>query len=161
MKRNLKNIFILLFLLTTITIIQGQSIVVKNNDGTESKDLLENIEFLLFESSVFNVNYIGGASTSFQSDDLKSIYFSDVAATDVGTVEDNDEITLFVDNQLQVLSLNNLTQTKNQVYIYSTDGVLRISTIVNSGNENINISNLNSGLYIIRINDQILKFCKL
>ena len=60
-----------------------------------------------------------------------------------------------------VIHLVNAPDTEFTASIYRMNGVLVLSTRINSTSKSINVSYLPGGLYLLMVNDQTFKFIKL
>lgn len=153
----MQRIAIVLLLATTHTLFAQTNVVVTLNNGTATSYSVENADKLYFS----NNNLVITESTTLTQISLSSIrkvtFPSSISG--IQTTEKSNELALYPNPAKDVIFIENLTSNDNLVAIYSMSGSL-VSKQTLSSNA-VNISALPRGLYIMKINNNVLKFSKL
>lgn len=160
-----KNKFYILILLPAIIITSdlfGQSIVLKQPGGGEVSELLSNVRSLTFLNGNMLFNYYDGASSSYNISSISVLYFNSEATgvDDISVSGSSGNITVYPNPASDIISFKNAPQESFYISVFRVDGKLVLNKQVSSGS-NFNISNLESGVYIIKVNNQAIKFIKL
>ena len=159
----LKFYFLMLFLslLGGIAEIKAQSIVIRTSDGTESTDQLTSLHKFTFSNNQLVLSYNDGTSALFDLSSVDKVFFEDVM-TDVNTalLNDGTTLSLYPNPATDLLLFKNLPEDNAAVKIYRMDGKLMLNTQLTSDTPSLDVSTLPNGLYIVKMNDQTLKFIK-
>jgi len=156
---NPKQTLLVLLLCLALGTANAQSIIIQNIDGSETTELLSAVENLTFTSTVMKLNTTS-LTSSYTISDVQKIYFDSVPTVSVPESVIG-ELLVYpnpVNNQLQVRFNNEST---HKLYIYRIDGVLVYQDAIYSDDQAIDVSYLSKGLYLIRIDNQVVRFEKL
>lgn len=138
-------------------IVQGQSILIQEQDGTIHTELISNMRNVHFASGEMILQFTGGSTNAFALANLKKVYFD----TSIGVSEKtSDKLSLYPNPAGNSLHLEGIPKGNNQLTIYRTDGALILTQQVSNASHTIDLSDLNSGLYIIRVAGFTTKFIK-
>jgi hypothetical protein len=153
-----------LFFLTAWTLLwflpsHAQSVEIRTlitlNNGEEQLYVLSESDQLAFEGQETLVITTQGLTHRISIDDIRKIEFVDLT----GTNEAQTDGPFFYPNPVEkYVAIGNL-ETPQNVRVYSLEGRLLFEKQV-SANEPIDLGNLPSGLYILRILDKNLKLLK-
>ncbi len=151
------SLFSLLILFTTK--LQAQTnLILSLNDGTEKSALLSSLNKLTFVSDNLVLNYNAGNTEAYAVSNVHKIIFGTTSAVSELSAN-NTDLVIYPNPADQYLLLKNIPNVEVRVNVYSLDGSLVKSESINS-NEQIDISNLSTGFYILKINNKALKFTK-
>ena len=139
----------------------GQDLVVHLANGTEESNIINTIRTITVSDGSFIINFVGGTDESFEFNDINKIDFSNTV-TDVSDLKmnkDDNTVSIFYNRSEESL---NITGDKigGNLEIYNMNGVKVMETLIEIGNNTININQLSRGIYIVRINNQTLKIVK-
>ncbi len=154
------------FLITALILssaLQAQKLTIVTNDGTETTDPLCDLSYFLPGDNQLLVNYRDDAVLTYQITDIKVIIFTEgiLQINSQKVSDNNEEITLFPNPAENEFRLLNLPAEGAVISIYKTDGSLvRQEEVLHSG-QVINIEDLEKGIYLIRIGEQLTKLIKL
>jgi len=81
-------------------------------------------------------------------------------SAEVYFLNEEEEISIYPNPASDVIYMKNAPETSTIVSIYRIDGALILQKQISSQNKASNISELTSGLYVIKIDNQALKFIK-
>jgi len=158
---------ICLFLLFGLLLVFGlkdasaQYLRIKFQDGTEEINETDLLQSLKFPDNLLQINFLSGVTESYELSTVKTLYLQQypTAAEDY-LMNDEAEITVYPNPASDVIYMKNAPETSTIVSIYRIDGALILQKQISSQNKAINISELTSGLYVIKIDNQALKFIK-
>jgi len=162
MKQNLLSLMLLLIAGSGAFDIKAQSMVIKTKDGTESTKLLDSIQNFTFSNGTLLLKFITGSTGSYGVSTISKLYFESVPTgiADV-TSKATGTITIYPNPVGNSINIQNLPGGTSIVHIYRMDGVMVLYTQVSSSSTSIDVSNLETGLYLLKVNEQVLKFIKL
>lgn len=129
--------------------------IMKTDGSTESFTIDENTRFYYSDTQLFIYGTNLGTQT-YNLSSLRKAYFT--VLDDVEEV-DNQQLTIYPNPANDVLKIIN-TSDNQIVTIYSVDGKI-IKKVNVSGEAEINISELQAGLYLISIGNEFSKFIKI
>lgn len=161
----------MLFYLLGIGIAYGQmpgvmgpnSLVLILKNGTQQSKDLNMIRKLTFSSTDLILNYTNGMLDSFAGSTIQRMVFSTTNSfSDVATVDETQQVSLYPNPASSFIQLKNASTASGvAVTIFRADGAVALSTQLTSATDQISVSNLSKGLYLLKVNNQILKFIKL
>jgi Secretion system C-terminal sorting domain len=141
--------------------IYGQTLVVKVSNGTEYSKGLSTVQKLTFPNNTVLVQFKNGTSDSYNISNVSKIYFKGViSATQNPNFESAEKLTIFPNPVDNLLFIQNNTEGVSLVKIFRLDGSLLISSNISTDNQSVDVSNLPSGMYVIKMNNQVSKFVK-
>lgn len=132
------------------------NLIVQTKTG-ESKFALNTIKCIKLEDAGISVNINGGENVAFNYSDIDKLYFQML----VSMIESNNNVASFnvsIEGDGSTLFINGVDKVSN-VNIYSMNGCI-VKKMTNFSGTSIDISGLASGIYIIQVNNQALKFKK-
>jgi len=156
MKHTILSLFIVVAALSIAPSIQAQNMVLRLQGGTDQTIPLSNLQKITFSNSNLVLNYVSGATQSYGFSSLEKLYFSPYTALKKTSSPKSDIIFNSSDNQIH---FRNLAEGNYPVAIYRMDGITVLSTTI-SNNESIDMSGFPASIYLVRINNQVLKFKK-
>jgi len=132
---------------------QEYNLLALKSDGTETSYPLSNVQKIVFESNAMTVKVKSGTDAT----NIKRVRFS----TKTGIENPKLEETIFVfpnpvKNTLTVIG----TEKGVTINLLTVSGMLLRSIIAEDSNVDINVSSLQSGLYLLQIGDKTVKFIK-
>lgn len=134
--------------------------VYTNSSQTPTKIAIADVSRILFETDSFNIkNKKDGAVSYFDYSDVIKITFNETLGLEDITATDPN-VTIFPNPVKENLKINGAEDMfGSDLYIYSITGTL-VTKQAKWNGENINVSNLNPGIYFININSTTIKFVK-
>lgn len=112
---------------------------------------------ITFNGDLVNLSFDDG--TVMESIDMGNLVITFSKATGDDTAIDLLQVFSYsklVGNQLIVGNI----QEKAPIAIYDANGMCCLTTVASSSSQNIDISNLKGGAYILRVDKQVIKFVK-
>lgn len=140
----------------------SQTMIVKTSAGDESSFELSAIGSCLVINNSFQVNMANSASESFTIAEISKIYFN-TPWTEINeyTSETNPEhVVLYPNPARDYFNLANVSESTT-VSIYRIDGVLVYKETITSTNPVVEVSQLSRGIYVVKVNNQVIRFNKL
>jgi hypothetical protein len=137
--------------------LQAQNMILRFQGGTDQTILLSNLQKITFSNNNLVLNYVSGTTQSYGFSSLEKLFFSpytDINTT--STISKSDILYNSIDKQIH---FRNLAEGKFPVTVYRMDGKTVLKTTI-TNNESIDMSEFPASIYLIRINNQILKFKK-
>jgi hypothetical protein len=154
--------FLLIFLFGFIALpVQAQSLSMNIMQWSGEKDNVEvrSIDKITFTENDLIMNYGAGNSESLDMLSIRKMTFSSNFNGIINIVDSEDKISVFFNSSNQLI-INNLPEGKHTISIYSILGNLIQNTIVNSVSPVVITGSIEKGIYIVKVNNQALKFVK-
>ncbi|VBB44754.1 hypothetical protein TRIP_D260168 [uncultured Paludibacter sp.] len=150
----------LFFFLLGLTQIHAQAVYlgILSIDGTEKSVNIQDLKNITFFDSNLNLNYWSGTNESLPTNSIRKLIFT--SATGLHKLDDNKIITVYPNPVIDFIALKNTSANNINVSIYSITGALILSQQQLSATQTINVSNLQKGLYFLKVNNQVIKFIK-
>lgn len=136
-------------------IAQDVTFYVVKNDGTTTSHAMSTSSKIYYSDTqlFFDDN---GTTVSYNLSELRKAYFTTQQSTE--EVE-NQQLAIYPNPAKDVLNIKNLADNQ-EVTIYSINGAVVMKTIA-SGNAEINISELRTGMYVVSAGNLVSKFIKM
>jgi Secretion system C-terminal sorting domain len=158
MKKFQKLRFLFLVLISSYSIAQT-GVNVTYYDGTVQAFNVTTTGKLYFEADNLNVKIDGfTAPTTIPVDIIRKITFSSALATTTFG-ENNHHLVLYPNPSSDVIQINSDITEDLNTKIYSLTGRLILQGVYKSG-QDIDLSHLSSGLYLVQVNGLTIKFSK-
>jgi len=167
----------LLILLGTCSLsTHAQNMIVQKKTNIEYAKLLSSLQTLVFANGNVLINYKGDSTETYGISDIRKLYLKDVVYitnVDTSSTDDVDStfktvintiakgITIYPNPAGDYIHITNLSENASTISIYRMDGVMVLQTEASSIEASIDISNLPKGLYLVKVNNLVSKFCKL
>jgi len=156
-----KSVLSLVLLMTVMWLseAEAQNLVIRTKDGRENTWELGAIRKLTFPGNNLLLTFNGGSTETFSLPGVLKLFFSFATGTEEVLLKSN-HISLFPNPVGNILYIKNISEGHSVVFIYRMDGVMVLQTIISDRSEAVNVSKLARGLYILKVNNQALKFIK-
>lgn len=128
--------------------------IVKTDGTTTSHAMSTNSKIYYSDTQLFLKS--DGETVSYNLSELRKAYFTIIDNTEE---IDNQQLTIYPNPVKNILNIKNITDNQ-LVTIYSISGAVMMRTIV-SGEAAIDISELHSGMYVVKVGDYVSKFIKM
>lgn len=146
-------------LLTSVNAQESNAFTIRLFDGNEVSNSTGFIRKITFSDNNLVINKTDGSFTPIPLASISKIFFSVLSNSETITPE-NLKVYIYPNPASDCIQIKNIKNNETVVYIYKLDGTLAISKIIDSGDSVIDVSQLHSGIYIVRVNSDILKLCK-
>ncbi len=144
----------------SLTVSAQQGLIVKSSTGSTTAISYNDVAKLTFANEVMTVvSPTGGLGQSFTLATTNLISFGDVTPNALNDISGNASIKLYPTVAKSNLYLQGATEGTFAV-IYSITGSKVMQVDVKSNVENINVSGLKTGIYMLRVNGKTFKFNK-
>lgn len=139
----------------------AQYLRVKFQDGTEETQEISLLQDLQFPDNLLQITFLSGSVESYNLSLISTLYLQlyPTAITDF-SLNNEQKISIYPNPASDVIYIKTAQEITSVVSIYRVDGVLVFQNQVSSENKSIDISSLTSGLYLLRVNNQAIKFLK-
>ena len=124
-------------------------------DGSTTTFLMDRDSRIYYNDSQL-LFFNGDETVSINLSEIRKAYFT--TPQDVEEV-DNQQLTIYPNPAKDILRINNISDNQ-EVTIYSISGAVMKKVVV-SGDNDINISDLHHGMYIISAGNMFSKFIKM
>jgi len=161
MKIHLLFLMVILLFRFTMPELKAQNLIIQQNNGSVNYETLSSVQKLSFLDGNLVVAFKSGSNDSYGLSTITKLYFDVHTSVSESTSQQSTQLTVFPNPVNNELSVQNMPEGATLVYIYRIDGELVFRTQVSSGNETIDVSNLQSGLYILIAKGCTAKFIKL
>ena len=139
--------------------LSAQSMVVETTNGDLISENLVSIENLKFPNHIMVLRKSDNSTRSFSLLTTKKLYFSPESVSSVVST-DIQEIAVYPNPSVDFIRIENAPVEETNVAIYSVNGTIILQKTISSSDNEINVSQLQAGLYIIKMNTQTIKFIK-
>jgi len=156
MKQKHTCLFILAIALCIAPALQAQNMVLRLQGGSDQTIPLSNLQKITFSNNNLVLNYVSGGTQLYGLYSLEKIFFSPYTYMKKTYSPTSNIFFNPADNQIH---FRNLSEGQYPVVVYQSDGRMVVNTTITS-NESVDMSNFPSSIYLIRINNQTLKFKK-
>lgn len=161
----LKLLFTLfLFALFGIGVMNVQSQIVSLEimkwDNSDKSIDVNNLRKITFGGGNVILNYQTGDVESVLTSSIRKMVFTSVTGIN-DLLVDTKSMVVYPNPGIEYITLKNLPTVDLTVTIYNLCGNQLINLLHYSNTDQINISDLTNGVYIIKVNNQALKFVKL
>lgn len=161
MKNQLTKLFFLwLLYLSNYYPVISQNLVVQKSDGTENSVSLDVIRKLVFSGNSLQIKNNSGGTTDFQLTDIRKIFFSNSSSSIDQVVNENEKLIVFPNPASIELNIEVNVPLITHIEIYNFQGKKVKTSISNNGIAKIDISELRTGIYLIKAGSQTTKFIK-
>lgn len=159
----LKQLFtgFLIFSAVCSTCLTAQnSLSMKFTDGTENATLISSVRKITFSGGSLLLNKTDASSNSYAISGIRKLIFGIYSGINEIT-SDQTSISLYPCPASNYLRLQNAPEGKTSIRIYSMNGVEMMNYNLASASQQIDISRLPKGMYLLKTNNKTLKFTKL
>lgn len=121
----------------------------------------EDLRKLVFSNGKVDTYFTDGSMTSYDFSSLQRIYFTEVKKDDPTMVEDiaNEGVLLYPNPAVESVNLSGVP-TDAIITIFNMSGSVVSNMKANDNVLSINVANYKSGIYFIKINNEVVKFIK-
>lgn len=159
----LKKFTLLIFLLFAVfATVRSQSLYIKTKDGAVSSKLLSTLGRFTFSNNNLLINYLSGPVETYSLSNISKLSFkSAVTGVDELSLQGTITMKVYPNPVSDVIYIQNAPETSYQLSIYRITGSLVLTNKMSSGDKSIDVSFLQSGLYLLNVNGRTFKFVKL
>ena len=145
-----------------VTKVQSQtvSLDIKNRDGSEKNIDVNSLRKITFANGMLILNYRIGSVENIVTSSIQKLVFTSFTGFNDLQVEPKTMI-VFPNPTKKFISLKNIPDGNVKIVIFSISGSAMLTLQHYTNDEMIDISQLTRGIYIIKVNNQALKFTKL
>jgi len=155
MKKKILFLGLALLMAGQLMIAQSYQMVTLSANGTEATYPVSDVQQVVFASNSMTVKMKEGADAS----SITCIKFTESTATGIIDQKSESAISVFPNPVTDMLSVSGVKKDAI-IYLYNMNGAL-LQTVTSQENAtNINVSSLQQGIYLLRINNLIIKFIK-
>lgn len=138
---------------------QESNLVVKLKSGLSNSLSIKSIKSIYLASSMLYLNVFDGTNAVYANADIQKIYFED--ATAVAPVAENTKLLAYPNPTKGVVYFRGLTEESVPVRVFNLSGVEVLNGRINSSVQSLDISFLPRGIYLINLNNKLVKMIKL
>lgn len=139
----------------------AQYLVVKLQDGTTETTELNTLQSLKFPDNLLQLNFTSGSVQSYDLSTVSTLYFQQYqTSVDDFLTDDSQSISVYPNPASNKIFIKNASENASLIAVYRIDGTLVLQKQYSGQNESIDISSLTSGIYVLRIENQAIKFIK-
>ena len=156
-KKNFKWIMLALSLgVGSVVCAQGEMII-KNNGKEWTRISMDNLKKLTFPNEKLEIVKNGGSEQlTFPLSDIMLVF----SAINTGSEQIASESGVKVYLQADVLYISNEQQALGRIQLFDMRGLLVATQYNSENNASINVSGLAAGIYILKIENIVVKFIK-
>jgi len=142
--------------------IQSQTISLDLNkwDGTNKSIALNTLQKITFSGSNLVLNYQTGNTESIATSDISKLVFSSPTGFNDILMASN-QLCVFPNPSTDYIRLKNLPEGEITITIYSISGTELLNSKLSNANQQIDVRQLKKGIYLVKLNANVLKFIKL
>jgi hypothetical protein len=159
-----KVIYCLLFLMAFSTAVrsQAQGFYIRTTDQKVKTFDLATLQSLSFQNSNLLLKKTTGSTESFNLSTVKELYFSSLytGSENISVIGKAEKLSVYPNPAQTTIRIMNAPLQPDLISIIGMDGHCILQTQITQDNPAINISGLAKGLYIVKVNNQAIKFIK-
>lgn len=151
-----------LFLLLRIGFsdVKAQSMIIKLNDVSENTEALNTVRKLTFSASDLLVVFNSGSTDAYGLSTVKKVYFDTSISIDENEVDPGLKLTIYPNPATNIITVRGIPDGTKSMLVYRADGQLVLMKSVANMEENMDLSSLPRGLYLLNANGFTAKFIK-
>jgi len=155
-----RTIFFICLILCTY-MLSAQSVLYLSFQDNNTREIdLSTFSKMTFSNGVVRFAYHNTAADDFLVSTIRRIGFFSDESLDIHEKQFAKTIELFPNPADRFLYFRNVDETTQRINIYSLQGLLVYSGLVDHEQQVIDVSTLSSGVYLLKIGAQTLKFVK-
>jgi hypothetical protein len=135
------------------------SLVIRLGDGSDKTILLSTIKKITFSVSSIILNKTDSTTAPYAISDVKKMSFGFYSAVDEVFLDTNG-VLLYPNPATDFLIIKNVPNSELNVTVFGIDGTIIKSEKLSSISYKIDISDLKKGIYLLKVDNTILKFMK-
>jgi hypothetical protein len=159
-----KLVFLLLFLMIFSAPQQtdAQGLYVRTYDQKVKAFDLTTLQSLSFLDNSLLLKKLSGTSETYNLSTVSALYFNSLyTGSNIITVNGKDkQMTIFPNPGTHYIRISRIPSSTVAVSVISLDGRIRMQTEITSDNPLLQIDELERGMYLLKINNQVIKFIK-
>lgn len=137
------------------------ALTVSLQDGTQQSYSLTDLRKITFSNGNMLLTKTDASENTFAMNTVEKSFFNASSSIEENISNEAQNVTVYPNPATDIIYVNTGFEGAAKVQIYSLDGSLVLSTQISASGEAIDVSRLSSGLYIIKVNNQVSKFRKL
>lgn len=162
MKRKRSVILLLLLAVTGVLQTKAQPSIWVNQANDRKQFELGKLKTITFHGNELSLNFKDESDSRFHFSSVKTLTFSGIQASGISTLANAAKsISLYPTSAAETIYFTNLPDAENNIVIFRTDGTVVMQTRISSSNPTVPVCTLSGGFYLVKINNQLLKFYKL
>jgi hypothetical protein len=150
-------LFVLLEIGLTHAQSQNLSLNIQKTDNTEKNIQLGLLKKITFSGTDLILNYQTGSTENVGISLIQKLTFSPFTAVS-NVLDDANSIAVYPNPSSNFIFFKNLPEGSSDVTVYSINGMKMLN--VSAANNQVDVSRLATGIYLIKVNNQVLKFSK-
>jgi hypothetical protein len=151
---------IILFLGMMASEIKAQGLIIQMNDGDENTVPLNTVQKLNFSQTDLVVVFRSGSNDGYGLSEIRKLYFDATVSTGEDVPLDMQHLSVYPNPAGNFVMVKGIPDEARTVSVYQTDGQLVLTATVTSSALNIDIRQLQSGLYLVNAFGRTTKFIK-
>lgn len=137
-----------------------QNLIVQAKGGTKSTYTLSSVRKITFSGTTMSVVKTDATETDFTISSVQKLLFSSSSTSAIKKEASNAALKAYPNPAKSVFNIDGISKIDNISLYNLTGNELTVSySLVNNGMQ-INTANLAQGLYLLRVNNQTIKFQK-
>lgn len=139
--------------------LSAQNVIIKFNGNNQFAPLITAVQKITFNDDQLFIDLKSGTDNSYNISDIRKIYFGNVTDNTAPELADEPKILVYPNPVSNYIMLSNLPQSGNLI-IYSMNGSKVLQQTISETQMQIDTEALTPGLYVLKVNQSILKFIK-
>jgi len=157
-----KSLLTLIFLVMFGIAVKAQTdLILKFTNSAENKTALSSVNKITFSQGNLLLSHGSGITDSFSLLSVDKLYFSPTILGVDNVFATENSLAAYPNPATNSICLKNAPEDTLSVAIYRLDGRVLISVQLLSSTQSIDVSQFPSGIYVLKVNNQTLKFAKL
>jgi hypothetical protein len=138
----------------------AQSMVIEVKNGNSITENLVSIQNLKFPNKNMVLRKTDNSTRSINLLSIEKLYFNKESVNSINSNKDEKVITIYPNPSPGIIKIDNAPVQKTSISVYGINGIKMLQTFISSGNNEVNVSHFEAGMYFIKINSQTIKFIK-
>jgi hypothetical protein len=162
MKTILGYVLLFLMALTMVKESGAQGFYIRTTDLKVKTFDLTTLQSLSFQNNSLLLKKTTGTTEVFNLSTVKELYFSSLytGSEIIAVIGKDEKMSVYPNPAYSTIRIVNFSQQSGLISVIGMDGHTVLQTQITQDNPGINVSSLAKGLYIIKVNNQAIKFIK-
>jgi len=139
---------------------QSNALMLKKTDGTDQSVAFTKLKKITFSGANLVLNYQTDPNESVSLASIRKMIFGTYTAVDQITI-DNKDLFIYPNPSTDFIHVKTGIIAKSKIAIYSLSGILVMSVTLSPSDDKIDVRGLQTGMYILKLENQAFKFTKL
>lgn len=137
---------------------QTNALNLKIFSGENKSIELNTLRKITFSAGNMVMNFLNSTSDEIAMNSIEKMFFG--TFTSLSNLSDSD-LLIYPNPGTDYIKIKNVSVVNQTIKVYDLNGILHFSLTISSSDSKIDVSGLNKGVYLLKVNENVLKFTKI